>query len=228
MVRYKTIIKSKRIIGNFPRRIKLFRRIKWKQFISRNKYRIYRYKFKNFFIRSFSKKRYRFVRMKKYYKQSILQKIRLQQIYNNAYHFKQTKKKLRTTKTLGYVDLLTNIMGRNLFYLDILLWNTYFFVSTYEARYNIEVGHVLVNGKKVKSTYFLKVGDVITFKNRIVNFRKNFKKYKIFSKFHSYIEIDYYIPSIVIVKNFIDFNIDDYTLIFSRPFRIIYINNIMR
>ena len=225
VVRYKIIIKSKKIIDNFPRRIKFLYRTKWKKFTRRNRYRIRRYKFKNFFARSFLRKRFRFTRMKKYYKQSLLRKTRLQQLYNNSYNFKVLKKSLIHHKNSSYTDLVTNVLAKQLFFLDILLWNMYFFSTTYEAEYYINLGDVLVNDKKVKSNYFLKVGDIITIKNRKINFNANFKRYKIFSKFHSYVEFDSYCLTLVILKNFTEFNSDDYASIFSRTFKVISLKN---
>ena len=227
-VKYQILIKSKKIIDSYPRRIKLFHRVKWKQFVNRNRSRVRRYRFKNFFIRSFPKKRYRFLRMKKYYKQTLLRKIRLQQMYNNSYNFKRLKKDLVSNKSLNYIDLVTNTLARHLFFLDILLWNMNFFKSTYEARQNIDNGTVLVNNVKVKTTYFLKIGDIITFNNNKIDFKMSFKKYKIFSKFHSYVEFNPYTFTIVIVKDFNNFNSDDYACIFSRPFRVTYINNLIK
>jgi ribosomal protein S4 len=199
--------------------------MKWKKFIRRNRYRIRRYKFKNFFVRSFLKKRFRFVRMRKYFKRCLLRKIRLQQLYNNSYKFKALKKSLVHYKTSSYNDLLTNVLAKQLFFLDILLWNMYFFSTTYEAEYYINLGDVLVNDKKVKSNYFLKVGDIIVIKNKKINFSVNFKKYKIFSKFHSYIEFDSYCLTLVILKDFTEFNLDDYASIFSRTFKVISLKN---
>lgn len=227
-VRYQVLIKSKKIIDNYPKRIKLFYRVKWKKFITRNRYKIRRYKFKNFFIRSFSKKRYRFIRMKKYYKQSMIRKIRLQQMYNNSYNFKKLEKYLIKSKSLSYIDLLTNILAFNLFFLEILLWNMHFYKTTYEARYNIDMGFVLVNNKKVQANYFLKLGDIITFTNKTIDFKTNFKKYKLFEKFHSYVEFNLYTLTIVVVKDFTNFNLDDYACAFSRPVRVAYIKNLVK
>lgn len=227
-VRYRVLVKSKKIIDNYPKRIKLFKRVKWKKFRSRNRYKIRRYRFKNFFIRSFSKKRYRFIRMKKYYKQSIIRKIRLQQMYNNSYNFKRLERYLMKNKSLSYINLIRHILVFNLFFLEILLWNMHFYKTTYEARYNINMGFVLVNNKRVQANYFLKLGDIITLKARTVDFKTNFKKYKLFAKFRSYIEFNLYTLTMVVVKDFTHFNLDDYACVFSRPVRVACIKNLVK
>jgi len=104
----------------------------------------------------------------------------------------------------------------------------HFYKTTYEARYNINMGFVLVNNKRVQANYFLKLGDIITLKARTVDFKTNFKKYKLFAKFRSYIEFNLYTLTMVVVKDFTHFNLDDYACVFSRPVRVACIKNLVK
>ena len=250
--KYKILLKSKKVIDIFPLRIKKFKRSKWKFFLSKIfsnrkkktfRYRLRRYKFKNLFSRTFPKRRYRFIRIKKYYKECLLRKIHLQQMYNNSFCFRSLKQKVSKKKNLRYIDLFKYILVQHLYYLKILLWYLHFFSSTKEAAYFINRNYVFVNNKNVSSNYLLKLGDIITFHpiiledeklnyrkksdffNKIFFFSKKFKSQKILSKFYSHIEIDYYSYTVIIVKDFASLNMDDCSYLFSRPFNVTYVFN---
>ncbi len=230
LIKYKIYLKSLRVIEDYPIRIKQLHRSKWKQFVSRRRYKIRRYRFKAFFLQSFPKKRYRFLRMKKYYKESITEKFRLQQIYDNSLNFKKIKKNLILFNTLKYYDFIKVILVKPLYNLNILLYKLHFFLKVVDASNSINNKKVLVNGKAVKPNYFLKFGDVITFeeKNFSVNIKSIFNKYYFYPTFCSFIEIDSYTGSLVVIKDFNDLTDIDLTYLFSRPFNLRKIINNLR
>lgn len=224
--KYKIYIKSNQIIDNFPYRIKYFHHTKWKRFLIQNRSKVRRYKFKNFSCRSFSKGKRKFIQMKKYYRDCLLKRIHLQQIYNNSFNLKILRRDLFDVKNLSYVTLLKLFLIKHLFFLNILLWKLHFFSSTSEASNYINSNFVFVNKKATCSNYLLKVGDIITFKESLLlNFKTNLYKYKFFPCFYSFIEIDYYTCTIVVVKNHESFISDDYSMILSKPINVSSVYN---
>jgi ribosomal protein S4 len=227
--KYKIYIKSGKIINLFPQRIKFFYRTKWKKFVIKNRHSTRRYKFFNYFFRTFSRKRKKFIRMKKYYKQSVLDKNCLLQNFDNSYKLLSLKKDLKRSNKLKYTDLLNLVLIKQNYYLTILLWRLFFFSSTNEATQFINNGYVLVNGIPVKSNYFLKSGDIISFKSNIIsNFKKNLKTYKLVRTLCSFVEIDYYLGHMVIIKDFKNLVIDDFSFFLCNSINVVSISNNLR
>jgi ribosomal protein S4 len=235
--KYKIILKSKRVIENFPLKLKRLKRSKWKLFLNKNKYRfkIKRYKFKDFSLKSYPTKRFRFVRMKRYYKESLVKRTHLHQMYDNSFCFNTLRKKKVLLNKLKYFDLVKSILIERIFNLKILLWSLHFFTSTKQAAQFIDCNYIFVNNKNVRSNYLLKLGDIITFcpsifrkkrlKKKHVDLSRKFKAYKMYPKLHSYLEIDFYTCSVVVLKTLDTFTTEDFSCLFSRSFNIGYVYN---
>lgn len=92
------------------------------------------------------------------------------------------------------------------FRIDNFLWRFNFFSTRYEARNFINLKKIKVNGKVSHPNYFLKKGDIIFFDYDNFFFDKNYRNFlskKINNNsFATFIEIDYYTNTIVMLKNY--------------------------
>jgi ribosomal protein S4 len=167
--------------------------------------------------------------MRKYYKESLIVKNNLLQSFDNSYKFSVLKKDLLCSKNLKYVNFLNLMLIKQNYYINILLWRLHFFSSTNEASYFINNNFVFVNGKVVKSNYFLNSGDIITFKDSFFfNFKKNLRTYKMFKSLRSFVEIDYYTCSLIVIKDFDNFTLDDFSSFLSSSINISSVYNNIR
>lgn len=209
--KYKNFSKLNAVFSRVPLRILKFHRTKWKkiqQLISK------KIKKKNLFSCRhllFTKKwifynsKYSFgVYLKKYF----------DCIFDKAFSllfFKKLKflnKKLK--KNIEYSIYLI----RPEFRIDIFFWRLNFFSSCYEARVFINNKKILINNKSVHSNYFLKKGDIISLKFFTCNNKlklKSFNNFKIFS----FVEIDYYTNTVVILKDYITLTEKDLRFFFD-------------
>jgi hypothetical protein len=79
----------------------------------------------------------------------------------------------------------------------------------------------LVNGKYVKSNYYLKKGDIISISLK-QNDKKTYSFIKIFKKnlfnniFFSFLEVDYYSNNIVVIKDVVDLVDTDLQLLIEK------------
>lgn len=229
--KYKIYLKSRKIVNLFPQKIKYFHRNKWKLIIKQKKFfYIKRYKFKNFFFCKFAKGKRKFIRMKKFYKECILTKNQLLQNFDNSFNLRLLKKDFSSLKTIQYAKIVKFTLVKQIFFLNILLWKLSFFVTSDAASSYINNNFVYVNGKNVNSNYFLKLGDIIEFKDLsfLIKLRSNLNRYKYFSRIYSFVEIDYYSCNLVIVKDYNNFILDDLSLLFSKPININYLFNLLR
>jgi ribosomal protein S4 len=110
------------------------------------------------------------------------------------------------------------------FRLDILLWRLNFFESSYQARQAINEKKVKVNQKRVAGNFFLSKGDIISFSHSF-----NFKNLDISEKINkntqsdtvfSFVEVDYYSNTVVVIKNLKDLTTDDFHLLLNETYNI--------
>lgn len=112
-------------------------------------------------------------------------------------------------------------MARPLYRIDILLWYLNYFNSSFESRQNINSKSILVNGKCVKSNYYLKKGDIISISlkqndKKTYSFIKIFKKHLFNNIFFSFLEVDYYSNNIVVIKDVVDLVDTDLQLLIEK------------
>jgi hypothetical protein len=256
--KYKIFFNSKKIIDNFPKRVALFKRTKWKNFLffnrSKSRTKIFnltfnshlkyksirlfkfksqtlrRYKFKNLILPTVKKGSKKLVRMRKYYKESLLSKIKLLQNFDKSLNISNIRKNILKPKKKSYINLIQLLLIKQNFDLKILLWKLHFFLSTAECIRYMNLKQIQVNDKSVKLNYSLKKGDVITFSKNLffLDFKKNLQTYKLNPKFYSFIEIDYYTCTLVVIKNFDELNLEDFSLLMPKSFDITIIWNYIR
>ena len=105
---------------------------------------------------------------------------------------------------------------------DILLWRLNFFSSSFSARQSINEGEVLLNGKTFVSNITLKKGDILMFNSKKVcssfSLESFLKRQSVQRTFSTFVEIDFYTKTLVIVKDLEDLTSDDFNLLFTEYF----------
>jgi hypothetical protein len=155
-------------------------------------------------------------KIKSHYKEGIQSKKGLLNLFDNSLSSSYYKKELSSSKKKLLSDFISILLAKPLFKLDILLWKLCVFNSSFESRQAIRNGLVLINNQLCKDTLFLKEGDIISFSDKV-----NLKRYEFNSRFDasflfSFLEIDYYSGTIIIIKNFTQLSNEDFsTLIFD-------------
>lgn len=195
----------------YPNRILKFRRPKWIKL-----QKLYLNTIKNKFVNILLIKNVfkSWEKIKKYYKKGLETKNLLNSLYENTITPQDISKNI--TKTLIKKNLVSNILLKPQFRIDILLWKLNFFSSSYESKQIINNNVVLVNGFSVKSNFFLKKGDVISFTYELESKKYFFnciKKYSLHENFLTFVEIDYYTKTIIVLKDFFELDYQDFSLI---------------
>jgi ribosomal 50S subunit-recycling heat shock protein len=221
--KYKIYQKSKKIIDAFPKRILRFKRTKWKFLKKSYRYASKRKRFCNFNCKTVLRGR-KFIRMKYKYKDSLLTKIHLMQMFGNGYNIKQAKKDL--SKSTDFSKTYNILLVKQLFRLDILLWKLHVFGTLSESITSINKHLILVNDMSVAPTYFLKTGDVIKLnydldfpKIKVILGKRRASKYRFFPKVYPFVEFDFYLGYIIILKDFKDVSLDESSFFVSKPIR---------
>lgn len=229
--KYQIYLKSRLIIDSFPKRILRFKRSKWKFFrFFKNLKKRKRYKFINYFSPTVSKNRNRLIKMKWYFNNCRLSKIKMLQLYDFSYNFKKANKDLKFLKKLKYKDLFKYLIFKQLYRLDVILWKLNIYSSTFEARQAIQNRYVLVNNKTFSNTYLIKMGDIVKLSEKKYSFklRQILNTFKLYPKYYSFLEFDPYIGVFVVIKNFHDCILDDITLTLPNKIHFNYIFNFFR
>lgn len=246
--KFKIFFNSKKIVDTFPKRLKNFKRTKWKKFRSFNKFKIgiksftlnfnsnlkyksirqfkfkskliKRNKFKNFFLPQIKKGKNKIVRMNKYYKESLLSKTQLYQNFDNFLKSRILRKNILRCKKSLYIHLIQFLLIRQNFNIKVLLWKLHFFSSTSECVQYINSKMITVNNKCVDFNYFLKKGDIIKLNKSLfsLDLKKNLQSFNLSLKYCSFIEVDYYTGTIVVTKNFDELSLEDLVIFIPKSF----------
>lgn len=221
--KYKIYQKSRKIIDLFPKRILRFKRTKWKFLKKSYRYASRRKRFCDFSSRAILRGK-KFIRMKYTFKGLLLNKIQLMQMFGNAYNLKRAKKDLKKSTVFSQTHNI--LLIKQLFRLDILLWKLHIFGTLLESITSINKHFILVNNKPVTPEYFLKEGDVIKLdyklnfpKIKYVLGKKRTGKYRFFPMLYPFVEFDFYLGSIVIIKNFEEVSFKESSFFISKSIR---------
>jgi len=188
-------------IDNLPSRILKFKRPCWKIVQKLNtkaliKTRTVRKKvFSNntTFLNSVKK----WYQLNKKFSVNLLLKRQYYQQFGFALGLKFFKKYIFLKNSKISKSLVSYFLIKPKFRLDILLYFLNFFSSISMAQQEIIKKKISVNNTVVFPNYFLKKGDVITFDRKFINSVQINVKKKVFS----FLEIDYYTKTIVIIKS---------------------------
>lgn len=217
--KYKQYSKNKELSVNIPSRILKFNRPKWKFFQKKlDQFNKPSGSFINPLVRKASDRYWD--KSTDYFRDGIQLKRYLMNSYDASIKTAFLKKGSEKKKTVK--SLLLNFLVKPVYRVDILLSRLHFFYSLYQTRQFIKYGIILINGKKVDISYVLKKGDVISF-----NLKKTYKHLKfkeISTKFlnnnaiYSFIELDLYTNSLVILKDIDELTQGDLNLLVTDYF----------
>jgi ribosomal protein S4 len=202
-LKYKKFSKLSLIFKEIPCRVLKFRRTKWKkiqQLILKRKRKTIFWSAKTLL---YTKRWYSYklkystgVQLKKYF----------DCIFDKAFSllfFKNLKYLIKKSdKILEYSVYLI----RPEFRLDVFLWRLKFFSSCYEARKAINDSQIVINNNIKHPNYFLHKGDIIRFSSQMYhstsNLRNLLSKKLDNIKFLTFVELDYYTNTAIILKNY--------------------------
>lgn len=205
----------------FPKKLLIFKRAKWKNCQKR--------------ILSSSKKRklsltnpliYRLQprvveNVKNYYIEGLRLKIFLQLFFDYSLKTSFFKKLLVSfTDNKSLKTFLIKLFLKPYFRVDILLWKLKIFNSSFSVRQYINEGKILINSHRIKSNYILKKGDIISFKNNNINLFLKFCNLTPILQIYTFIEVDYYLKRIILIKNLTELNHEDLNVMVKKFFNI--------
>jgi hypothetical protein len=174
--------------SNFPLRVLKFKKIKWKK----TRKSLLRVKGKTIFLNhnTITVRTKVWDRAKNYYKNKLLIALSLTQRYDC---------KLQVQESFCYEkDFYLRNFLKNEYRVDFIIWSLNFFSSIYEARQHIKNGFLVVNNKVTRSDHLIvSRGDVLVILKKKNKLPQTIKKEFRFS----FLEVDYYTQTIVILKD---------------------------
>lgn len=211
--KYKKLQNLRLLSFDIPVRVAKFKKTKWKRLqkkilklnkrrilSSRRKKRVYR--FRDILVRKHSYKRWK--RLYFSFKNALGLKLHIFQFFQNHLRNRTFRKSLIFKKGSN-LEFLSQIVIKNEFRLDLLLWRLHFFGSSYEARLAINNKLIFVNDKNTTGNFDLQQGDIISFTESF-NLKKNLKNLIKQKRFLHFIEVDYYSNTIIFLKSPSDIN----------------------
>lgn len=145
----------------------------------------------------------------KYYKECLITNRMFKQLFNN----RLLKSKCSSKDSMVF---FTNFFIKQFFKPENLLSKLNFFNSPEEASQSLLNGSVLINFERKKTNYILKSGDIISLSNKKLNlflFQKIIEKnFFLKRRFFTFLEIDFFSGTIIILKDFSNLNSQDFNL----------------
>jgi ribosomal protein S4 len=226
IAKFKIYTKSKNFGIKCPSKILKFKRSKWIYYKSQLKKGFTRRFFFN--CLSVSPKLKSWDRRKLFFKNSLLLKRQLFQLFDSSIKLKTLKNIVKTKTFLKYNSLIffKKVFLNFEYNMSILLFRLNIFSSVFSARSFIERKLVLVNNLPVSHNYFLKRGDVISFNNTKFFLKNILDKIVSTSVYTPFIEVDMYSGRIIVIKDLKELSIQDASLIMSKPFPSYKLRNI--
>ena len=230
--KYKGYEKTTIVFERFPLRILKFKRPKWKKIQKLIVYRKKSRPVKKSLLKKLAREPenrffdafvnyldpYSWYKVKKYYENGRRIRSSVLKLFDKTLVAKSFSRSLRRSrKSFQVDDNYLKILVKPEYKLDILLWRLGFFRSSYQSSQAINEKKVLINNICVKKNTFLRKGDVITFSSLYKQDNLVIQRVKTrFLKSQSvltFVEVDYYSNSIIIVKDLNDLGLEDLYLI---------------
>jgi len=173
---------------------------------------------KNIKIKFFLKK---WEEIKRYYKEGLDLKNTFLQLFDNSNRRHIRKEKLKSKMcSSNYLQYVTFLIKPE-FKLTVLLWRLNFFKTCYEASQSIHKGNVFLNSKRVhKSNIFFKKGDILSLKEENFFLILNLKKSSLSNIFYTFVEVDYYTRTLIIIKDFNKLTLNDFYILIPYRFNL--------
>lgn len=226
--KYKGYEKATIIFERFPLRVLKFKRPKWKKVqklilyrkkslvVKRNLLKKLPREPENRFFDTFVNylDPYTWDRIKKYYESGRKIRTSILKLFDKTLVAKSFKAFLRRSKSSFLaIDVYLKMIVKAEYRLDILVWRLGFFRSSYQARQAINEKRVYVNDKCVSKNILLCKGDVVTFcpyyKQSNLVIQKTRDSFLIPQSVLTFVEVDYYSNSVIIVKGLSDLGTED-------------------
>lgn len=207
MLKYKNYNKHILLIKEFPKRLEKLKHLKWKKFYvllkNKNKRDL---KLKKGLISVLIIKKSLYFWEKK--KNNFLFAKLFNIFYNGGIKISTLKKNMEKSNSF----LIKKYLLKPIYKINILFWILNWCKSTREFKYFMFYHKITINNKILKNINFLKKGDIISF-NILFNKFTNLQLKSITSKIIlSFIEIDIYNNSFIIIKDLSELNINDFYL----------------
>jgi len=152
--------------------------------------------------------------------QIILKKM-LKILFSNTLSNIFFKKIYKNNKSNKFSSYFQSLLCKAEYKIEILLFRLNFFPSTFWVKHYIKQNKIFLNNTKLKYLISLIKGDVI----HILNIKKHTFKNKLKTAIflHTFVEIDFYINQIVIIKNLYALNEKDFFLLSRDFYNILYL-----
>jgi len=236
LTRYHIFIRSNFCLPQFPLRILKFKKQKWlalqlklKKSLKTKKIKVKKNKkfktsqplFKNILVTYVP--RARWFKLKRAYQTETITKRIFYIYYQKALTRKALRKETKNSRIGSKGQPEIALLAKPFYRIDILLYFLNFFASVYQAKQFLARGKLLLNATLIKTPVFLEKGNLLTIKSNsctnkllvsLLRMQKSPKK-----KVLSFLEVDYYSKSIIIVQGLSNLYINDLALLIETRIR---------
>ena len=155
-------------------------------------------------------------RLRFFFKESLFMKNAVRKYFDGQFSNSYFKKLFKKPRTRCFS--ISSVFIRPEFRLDILLWRLKIFSSVFFAKLAIRNKQVTVNGLSKNFDFYLTKGDVIKLSLvKTCSLKEHFLKYFKVVFIPSFIELDFYTNTIVVLKSFNNFKVDDLSSVIKEP-----------
>jgi ribosomal protein S4 len=228
--KYKIYTQSSATFIKYPQRIFNFRRSKWKKlqnkllrfqhslFFSAVKKKRAKAPNHSFFDNFLSKVPFKFwQKLRGHYKKGLQVKNNIRKLFDDNVRHQFFKRTLTSKKNQSLKETVLLTLVKPLFKIDILLGNLNFYSSSYQARQAVNNKQISVNNKSVNGNYYLKKGDIVCIDSSFL-LSTVFLKKSLYNFFLTFVEIDYYTKTVVIVKDLNELSFEDLYIVILHYF----------
>jgi hypothetical protein len=155
-------------------------------------------------------------RLRFFFKESLFMKNAVRKYFDGQFSLSYFKKFFKKPQVRCFS--IASVFIRPEFRLDILLWRLKIFSSVFYSKIAIRNKQVTVNNLTKNFDFYLVKGDIIKFSNiKTYSLKKYFLKYFKIIFIPSFIELDFYTNTIVVLKSFNNFKIGDFSSVIKEP-----------
>jgi hypothetical protein len=156
-------------------------------------------------------------RLRFFQKENLWSKNIVRKYFDGCFSISYFKRLFKKTRTRCFT--ISSIFIRPEFRLDVLLWRLKIFSSVFLSKYAIRNQKIMVNGLITSFNFYLKKGDIIDFslEDGYYNLKRHFLKYLKIVFIPSFVEVDFYTNTIIILKSYNDFKISEFSSIIKEP-----------
>ena len=155
-------------------------------------------------------------RLRFFFKESLLMKNAVRKYFDGQFSLSYFKKAFKKPQTRCFS--ISSVFIRPEFRFDVLLWLLKIFSSVFYSKMAIRNKEVTVNNLHKNFDFYLAKGDVVKFSSlKTYSLKKYFLKYFKVIFIPSFVELDFYTNTIVILKSFNNFKVNDFSSVIKEP-----------